>query len=165
MNFNWAYTTLGGAFEWLGYGCSLECWPDWHYIKNQGDEKCNTLLTGESKELMVLSASTRRSDFRQRLANLIQVVLSSSGFSTKDRTCKIRCQTSTSGWQPCRLVERNEFACLRRMQNTHRFLQVFFIAFCLSGWSAKRLYWIISSSSDNIWARTMILSCHLDQNA
>ena len=41
-----------------------------------------------------------RSDFRQRLANLIHMAGSSSGLRTSVRTCRILCQTSTSGWHP-----------------------------------------------------------------
>lgn len=55
------------------------------------------VLTGVNNELMVLSASIIRSDFRQRLANLIHMTVSSSGFKTSVRTCNIRCHTSTSG--------------------------------------------------------------------
>ena len=54
-------------------------------------------LSGDNSEFMVLSANTMRSDFRHKLANLIHIMGSSSGLSTRVRTWSIRCQTSTSG--------------------------------------------------------------------
>lgn len=53
--------------------------------------------TDARRELIVLSASTIRSDLRQRFANLIHIVLSSSGADTSVLTCKTRCHVSTSG--------------------------------------------------------------------
>ena len=54
-------------------------------------------LSGHNKELIVFSARNMRSDLRHRLANLIHMTGSSSGDSTRARTCRMRCHTSTSG--------------------------------------------------------------------
>ena len=73
-------------------------------ILGQSSSKLQLTLSGDRSELIVFSANIIRSDFRHRFANLIHMTGSSSGFKTSALTCKIRCQVSTSGWQPCSLV-------------------------------------------------------------
>lgn len=53
--------------------------------------------------LKVFSAKYMRPLLRHKFANLTHMALSSMGLRTSARTCRTRCQTSTSGWQPCNL--------------------------------------------------------------
>lgn len=76
-------------------------------------------------------------DLRHKLAYFNHVFISSCGVKTRECTLSIRCHSSTLGWQPCKRFHHAVLMASRR--------------------PATSLYWITSSSSDNICTFTIAL--------